>query len=58
MNVCLCYRSSCKALQEKNSSCAVDSNVQGVKKVRSTIKLCSYLFSYNVSYYIYVTGIL
>ena len=32
--------------------------VKGVKKVRSAIKLCSHYFSYNVSNYINVTGIL
>ena len=43
---------------KKISSCAVDTDVKGVKNVRSTIKLCSYKFSYKVSNDIYVTGIL
>ena len=34
---------------KKISSCAVDTDVKGVKKVRSAIKLCSYKFSYNLS---------
>ena len=42
---------------KKISSCAVDTDVKDVKKVRSAIKLCSYKFSYYVSYDIYVTGI-
>ena len=43
---------------KKISSCIVDTDVKGVKKVRSAIKLCPYIFSYNVSNDIYVTGIL
>ena len=38
-------------------SCTVDTDVKGVKKVRSAIKLSTYIFSYNVSNDIYVTGI-
>ena len=34
------------------------SDIKGVKKVRSTIKLCSYYFDYSVSDDINVTGIL
>ena len=43
---------------KKISSCPVDTDVKGVKKVRSAIKLCSYIFSYNVSNDILVTEIL
>ena len=50
-----CATKAAKRPYKKISSCAVDTNV---KKVRSAIKLCSYKLSYNVSYDIYVTGIL
>ena len=53
-----CAREAAKRPYKKISSCAVDIDGKGDKKVRSAIKLCSYKFSYNVSYDIYVTGIL
>ena len=43
---------------KKKSSCDIDTDVKGVKKVRSAIKLCLCKYSCNVSYAIYVTGIL
>ena len=43
---------------KKISSFAVDTDVKGVKKVHSAIRLSSYKFSYNVSNDIYVTRIL
>ena len=55
-NVCFATEAA-KRPYKKISSCAVDTGVKGVKKVRSAIKLCSYK-SYNVSCDIYVTGIL
>ena len=45
-----CATEAAKRPYKKISSCAVDTDVKGVKKVRSAIKLCSYKFSYNVSY--------
>ena len=41
-----CAMEAAKRPYKKISSCAVDTD----KKVRSAIKLCSYKFSYNVSY--------
>ena len=49
-----CATEAVKRPYKKINSCAVDTVVKGVKKVRSTIKLCSNK-SYNVSYDIYVT---
>ena len=53
-----CATEAAKRPYKKISSCAVDTDGKGDKKVCSAIKLCSYKFSYNVSYDIYVTGIL
>ena len=51
-------RKQLKRPYKKISSCAVDTDVKGVKKVRSEKKLCPYIFIYNVSNVIYVTEIL
>ena len=50
-----CAMEAGKRPYQKISSYAVDTNVKGVKKVRSAIKLCPYIFSYNVSNEIYAT---
>ena len=52
-----CATEAAKRPYKKISSYAVVTDVKGVKNVCFAIKLCSY-FSYNVSYDIYVTGIL
>ena len=52
-----CATEVVKSSYKKINSCAVDTDVKGVKKVYSAINLCSY-FCYNVSYDIYVTRIL
>ena len=44
-----CDTEAAKRPYKKISSCAVDTGVKGVKKVRSAIKLCSYKLSYNGS---------
>ena len=49
-----CATEAAKRPYKKISSCAVDTDVKGVKKVRSAIKVCSYKLSYNVSNDIYV----
>ena len=50
-----CAMEAAKRPYQKISSYAVDTDVKGVKKVRSAIKLCPYIFSYNVSNEIYAT---
>ena len=45
-----CATEAAKRPYKKISSCAVDTDVEGVKKVHSVIKVCSYKLSYNVSY--------
>ena len=45
-----CATEAAKMPYKKIGSCAVDTDVKGVKNVRSAIKLCSYKLSYNVSY--------
>ena len=45
-----CAMEAAKRPYKKISSCAVDTGVKGDKKVCFAIKLCSYKFSYNVSY--------
>ena len=54
----VCATEVAKRHYQKISSCTVDTDVKGVKKIRSAIKLCPYIFSYNVSNEIYVTGVL
>ena len=44
-----CATEAAERRYKKISSCAVDTDVKGVKKVRSAIKLCSYISSYNVT---------
>ena len=44
-----CATEAAKRPYKKISSCAFDTDVKGVKKVRSSIKLCRYILSYNVS---------
>ena len=44
-----CAADAAKSCYKKISSCAVDTDLKGVKKVHSTPKLYSYKFSYNVS---------
>ena len=53
-----CAREAAKRPYKKISSCTVDTDVKGVKKGCSAIKLCPNILSYNVSNDIYVTGIL
>ena len=53
-----CATEAAERAYKKISSCAVDTDVKSVKKVRSTITLCSYNFNYNVSYDNYGTGII
>ena len=53
-----CATIPAKSSNKKISSFAVDTDVKGVKKVHSAIRLSSYKFSYNVSNDIYVTRIL
>ena len=53
-----CATDAAKSSYKKISSFAVDTDVKGVKKVHSAIRLRSYKFSYNVSNDIYVTEIL
>ena len=48
-----CAAEAAKRPYKKISSCAVDTDVKGVQKVRSAIKVCPYM-----SNDIYVTGIL
>ena len=44
-----CATEVAKRPYKKISSCAVDIDLKGVNKVCSAIKLCPYIFSYNVS---------
>ena len=53
-----CATEAAKRLYMKISSFDLDIGVKGVKNVRSAIKLCPSIFSYNLSNDIYVTGIL
>ena len=50
-----CATEAAKRPCKKISSCTVETDGKGVKKVRSAIKLCSYKSSYNVSNDIYIT---
>ena len=49
-----CATEAAKRPYKKISSCAVDTDEKGVKRVRSAIKVCSYKLSYNESNDIYV----